>query len=537
MTWILKASLGACALLGLVGCAGAGRGDTDIRLPASALAAQVEDLQRSGDPGNRINLVLLGDGYRAEDQAKLAQDARTWLAAFLTTPPFANYAAYFNAKVVHLVSPEDGATNGCHGFGVARDTVLGAVFQNANPAGEAPDYRLLVVDNARAQALAMALAPECTLALVLVNDANYGGSGGAVPVFSANPASGLIALHELGHAFGGLADEYQCGDTSALPASLEGFPNVTARRDRDQIKWRSWIAPGVPLPTPAGLPDLGLFEGAYFHDTGVFRPRQACRMRSLGDGFCEVCSEAIVRRIYEQVRPVDAPLAAGAGAPLRLTVARPVPVPDTFQVTWTVDGAPAQGDGDSLTLPAPLPAGATVTAAVTDATPLVREGAERLTAVQTWTAGPPRAAAPARHQVLQVLRTPEGFRMAGRRVVDLPLPPAPDRAPWQVEVRGPGGEVLFRTGLEDPSFLRGEFRHAQAGRIQGRRLEDDRIVSFLVRTPVLEAGELVLFRPAPPGPPRGRAGCAAGSDSARGQGGSLPVRLPDRTPQPILIRP
>ncbi|BDU71946.1 M64 family metallopeptidase [Mesoterricola silvestris] len=506
MTWILKASL--VALLLLAGCAGPGREDPAANLPASALASQVEDLQRSGDPANRIHVVLLGDGYRAEDQAKLSRDARNWLATFVGTPPFANYASYFNVKVVHVVSPQDGASNGSHGLGVTRDTVLGATFRNASPEGVAPDYRLLVVDNARVLALAMALAPECTVALVLVNDSKYGGSGGAVPVFSANPASGLIALHELGHAFGGLADEYQCGDTSALPATLEAFPNVTARRDPDQIKWRSWIAPGVPLPTPAGVPGLGLFEGAYFHDTGVFRPRQACRMRSLGDGFCEVCSEAIVRRIYDRVRPLDPPITPLAANPLRLSVARPVPVPDTVRVAWAVDGAAVAGDGDTLVLPAPLQGNHTVTATVTDTTPLVREGLERLTAVQTWTFGSPQAARvePARHLVLRLVRTPRGFQVAERRVVDLPLPPDAGRGAWQAEVVGPGGDVQFRTGLEDPSPLRGEFQHpGESGRIQGRWMEDGRPVSFLVRIPWVEDGELALFRKVE-GAPRVRLG-------------------------------
>lgn len=484
MNWSPKAALAAVALLCLAACGGGSSAPGPVPLTEASLSAPVEALQVSGDPANRINLVLLGDGYREGDQAKLTQDARAWLAAFRQTAPFANYANYFNIKLVHLVSAEDGAANGMYGLGTTRATVLGATFQNANPAGQAPDYRLLVVDNARALAVALARAPECTRVLVLVNDTKYGGSGGTVPVFSANPASCAIALHEFGHAFGGLADEYACGDTSPLPASLEAFPNVTAQPG--SIKWSAWINPGTPLPTPAFCPDLGLFEGAYYHDAGVFRPRLSCRMRCLTDTFCEVCSEAIVRSIYTQVRPVDA-LAGDGGS---LTLVRPVPIPDTFHVEWTVDGT-AAGTGDRLTLPAGTHQ---VSARVVDATPLVRTGADRLAVVQTWASGGAARSAevmPARHRVMQVIQTATGFQVAGEKIVDLPLPTGPDAPAWTVTAVDAEGRTVFRTGIEDPTLLRGEFQHAGApDRIQGRRLDDSRPVSFLIRIPVVEVDHL-----------------------------------------------
>lgn len=529
MNWILKVSLAAIALLGLGGCAGAPPKGTSPS-PPQAMEAQVETLQRSGAPGNRINVVLLGDGYRTEDQAKLTRDAQRWLDAFRRTSPFSNYASYFNVKLIHLVSREDGADNGVHGLGVTRDTALGAAFQNANPAGQAPDYRLLVVDNARAQAVVMALAPECTTVLVLVNDPNYGGSGGVVPTFSAHPDSGLIALHELGHAFGGLADEYQCGDTRDLPATLEAFPNVTTLQGWNLIKWRNWIEPGLPLPTPADTAHpatLGLFEGAYFHDTGVFRPRQTCRMRSLTDAFCEVCSEAIVRRIYGQIRPVDAApastLSADGGAVLSFSVTRPLPAPDTTQVTWTVDGVATSGTGDSLTLPAgALALGVhAISAHVVDATPLVRTGADRLASVQTWTvttgitasvAAPPRPE-PAQHLLIRVLRTPEGFREVERRIIDQPLPSAPvqGHAAWRIEALDAAGQVQFQTGIEDPALLRGEFEDAALpGRIQGYRLGADRPLSFLIRMPALENPRLAIVEPSRTGVRQTVTPCAVG---------------------------
>jgi len=514
MNWILKASLAALMLLLAAACGGGARGGASSNPPAAIQVFPVETLQASGDPSNRINLVVLGDGYTQQDQEKLTHDAQAWLAAFRGTAPYGNYAAYFNIKLVHVVSKEDGAGNGVHGFGVMRDTALGATFQNASPAGQPPDFRLLVVDNALAQAVASAHAPECTKVLVIVNDTNYGGSGGAVPVFSVNPASCLIALHEFGHSFGGLADEYSCGDTSALQDAIEAYPNVTTRQALDQIKWNSWIQDGTPLPTPdtsTHLANPGLFEGAYYHDRGVYRPRHTCRMRSLHDAFCEVCGEAIVRGVYGRVSPIDSALPASpvqvdAKSPLTLSITHPVPNPNTLQVTWTVDGVATAGDEDSLTPPtgALKPGAHEISVRLMDATPLVRTGRERLEQVHTWTVTVAGDATPApvivkkreEHLLLRVIRDAAGFRVVDRQIVPLPLPlePSQGSAAWQLEALGQDGQVLHSQGIEDPNLLRGEFQNAaDPRRMDGYRLNGNRATSFLFRMPVMEAHRLEIF--------------------------------------------
>lgn len=513
MNRVLEATLAALLLLPVLGCAGH-PSEAAADLPAADRRFPVETLQMAGDPANRINLVLLGDGYTTQDQEKLTQDAQSWLTTFKSTSPYGNYAAYFNVKLIHVVSNEDGAENGMHGFGVKRDTALGASFQNASPVGRPPDYRLLVVNNATALALAAAHAPECTMVLVIVNDSKYGGSGGVVPVFSANPDSCLIALHEFGHAFGGLADEYACGDTSALQGAIEAYPNVTTLRAPDLIKWNGWIQSGTPLPTPDTwdqAANLGLFEGAYYHDQGVFRPRHACRMRALSDAFCEVCGEAIVQGVYGRVTPIDsafpAPLVQlDPKLALTLSIHHPVPSPNTFRVAWTVDGLAAAELGDSLTLPAGTlkPGVHDISVRLCDATPLVRKGLERLEQVHAWTVtvageAPPAAASdslPPEHLLLRVVRDGAGFRVADRRVVALSLPPAPSQGSpaWQVEVQGPEGQILFGQWIEDPTQLRGEFRNPEdPGRMDGYRLNGKGPTSFLLRVPVMEAHRLEIF--------------------------------------------
>jgi hypothetical protein len=501
-------------MLLLVEACGGARGGASASPSAVIQIFPVETLQVSGDPSHRINLVVLGDGYREADQDKLTHDAQAWLAAFKGTAPYGNYAAYFNIKLVHVVSKEDGAGNGAHGFGVMRDTALGATFQNASPAGQPPDFRLLVVDNALAQAVATAHAPECTKVLVIVNDANYGGSGGAVPVFSVNPASCLIALHEFGHSFGGLADEYSCGDTSALQESIEAYPNVTTRQTLDQIKWNSWIPDGTPLPTPdtwANAAAPGLFEGAYYHDCGVYRPRHACRMRALNDAFCEVCSEAIVRGVYGRVSLIDSatpasPVQLEEKSPLTLSITHPAPSPNTLQATWIVDGVAVAGAGDRFDLPAGglEPGAHTISVRLADATPFVRLGRAGLVQVHTWSVIVAGSAAVAplsvhtrgEHQLLRVVRDAAGFRVVDRQIVPLPLPLEPSQVgrTWQVEVLGQDGQVLFEQGIEDPSLLRGEFQNmADPGRMDGYRLDGNRPASFLIRMPVTEAHRLEFY--------------------------------------------
>lgn len=531
MNRISRASLAVCLLLSALACGGGRQAGAPSTPSPAPQVYPVETLQVSGDPANRINVVLLGDGYTQAQQDKLSRDAQCWLAAFKATVPYGTYATYFNVKLVHVISQEDGASNGMHGLGTPRSTALGATFQNASPAGRAPAYRLLVVDNALAQAVAAAHAPECTKVLVLVNDTNYGGSGGIIPVISIHPDSGLISLHELGHSLGGLADEYACGDTSALQDSMEDYPNVTACQSLDLIKWRSWIAPGMPLPTPdtfAHSAHVGLFEGALYHDAGVYRPRHSCRMRSLNDGFCEVCSEALVHGIYHRVHPIDAafppsPVQLAAGAALDLSITHPVPSPNTLQVAWTLDGLALEEGGDHLALPAGTLAPGThqISARLTDATPLVRHDMERLTEAHSWTVNvggsPSLAPQPSQqgaghqekvHQLLRVVRDPNGFRVLDRKIVDLPLPPESRResSAWQVDALGPDGRILFSMGIENPTLLRGEFQGPLAPEgIDGMRRVENRPTTFLLRIPLMDVDRLECFE-SPKGRPRIRLG-------------------------------
>ena len=124
-------------------------------------------------------------------------------------------------------------------------------------------------------------------------------------------------LHEMGHAFAGLADEYV--DLLALAAGSyrEGmFPNVTRLTDPVQIPWRHWFQDPNNIPTTPGTPGIGLFEGAYYAPTGNYRPADESFMRTYTGPMTPVHAEAWTRSIYRRIGPIDSSAPAEAALTL-----------------------------------------------------------------------------------------------------------------------------------------------------------------------------------------------------------------------------
>jgi hypothetical protein len=156
--------------------------------------------------------------------------------------------------------------------------------------------------------------PEWHQAIVIVNTSVYGGAGGQIGTTSVSGTWQRIAIHELGHAAFGLADEYEYWAGCGLDAGHDNYaggepgqPNVTINNDRTTIKWADLIQPVTPMPTtsnancavcdpqpnpqPAGT--VGAFEGGKYYHCGVYRPEYNCIMRQLAADFCAVCQRAI----------------------------------------------------------------------------------------------------------------------------------------------------------------------------------------------------------------------------------------------------
>jgi hypothetical protein len=358
--------------------------------PGVAYAFPVTVLQQTGPVNKRYNIAVLGDGYRADDQAKLTSDATTLVADIFDQPPYASYRGLFNIKVVQAVSVDRGAKGGAAGGDP--NTVFSASFSC-----ESGVSRLLCVDDKAVLAAAARDVPEFNLAVVISNDTKYGGSGGDVPCVSTNRQASEIIRHELGHNLADLADEYETpfpGFPACSRANDCREPNVTLRNTRADIKWLDWIPTTTQVPTAEGahIAGVGLFEGARYLATGVYRPvESACKMRSLGQSFCPVCSEGLVRSFWNlpNTRLIDDATPAGdvqasACADTMLSITTPSLTPSTLTFAWTIDGQPQMASAASFTVgPRMLAEGRhTVAVTVKDATPLVRNDPQGVLAEQ-----------------------------------------------------------------------------------------------------------------------------------------------------------
>lgn len=265
------------------------------KLPSPSLQrvplGETHKLRDFGDDSNRVVWVFLGDGYRVEELPKYLQDVENVLEFAMTQEPWREYQSYVNVYAIEVISNESGADH--PSLGIYRDTALGATYDLGGI------RRALYCTETQAVFRVADRIPGRDAIFIVVNDTEYGGTGGPYSTFSVHPLGADIAVHETGHSFVGLADEYD-GDQSGGNAAE---PNIESKTTLASIKWNMWILPDTPIPTPDeslynGL--IGLFEGAKYQMTGLFRPKRNCKMRELEVPFCEVCQETHLVGNYKQ---------------------------------------------------------------------------------------------------------------------------------------------------------------------------------------------------------------------------------------------
>lgn len=266
----------------------------------NGVVRSVSKIVDNGSERNRWDLVVLGDGYRAEELAKYERDVLATVDAIFETAPFDRLRAAINVHRVNVESTDSGAGDLC--AGISR-----ATFFTSNYCGRKIPH-LLVADTTVALETALDEVPTMNATLLLVNSDRYGGSGGAVPVCSVASAAFNVALHEMGHSHFGLADEYSdplAPGQDVFRGDEPPYPNVTARLAA--LKWRTQASPGIEIPTtnnsncssvddrPSHVPltSVGAFEGAFYHHCGVYRPQYDCKMRNVEADFCAVCTAVI----------------------------------------------------------------------------------------------------------------------------------------------------------------------------------------------------------------------------------------------------
>jgi hypothetical protein len=238
---------------------------------------------------------------------------------------------------------------------------------------------------------------------MVVNHPESGGSGEPpspgdplpLAITSINPSYGPeIVVHESGHMIGGLADEYSDSYPGFTPVEM---PNSTAQTNRASIKWNSWVLPDTPVPTPPDPTNalvVGLFQGAQYQSTGWYRPKLDCKMRTLGVEFCEVCSESLVKSIYQRLHPIDSFLPTAMNLSVistqsvTLSVTPLRPATHDLAVKWHTNGVAVSGATNTTYEFLPNSTGDgthLVRATVNDPTSLVRnDPADLLRATNAW---------------------------------------------------------------------------------------------------------------------------------------------------------
>ena len=259
---------------------------------------KVEKLMYSGDPADHVDVAFLAEGYTEDQMPKFIEDARSMMDYFMSVEPYNSYRDKFNFYAVMSPSDESGVT--VPGKEVYVNTNIHSSFYTFDM-----DRYLTSFDTKSIYDIAANVPFDAIF--VLVNSTRYGGGGfynhyceGTVD----NQYSRIVAVHEFGHSFAGLADEYYNAEVTYSDfynLKVEPWePNITTNVDFSS-KWKPMLADSVPVPTPRitkynGV--TGMFEGGGYSGKGIFSPQMDCRMKSNeAKGFCLVCQKAIADMI------------------------------------------------------------------------------------------------------------------------------------------------------------------------------------------------------------------------------------------------
>ncbi len=318
--------------------------DVLVHRESAMFAEHVVAIHESGDPAIKVDLLLMADGYTAAERDDFIAKAEELTDVLFATTPFKERKDDFNVWAVIPPAAQSGISR--PSTNTFRDSPIGATYD----AFRSERY-ILTFDNKSMRRIASS-APYDFIE-ILTNTDTYGG-GGIYGLFSTAAANSdwaaYLFVHEFGHHFAGLADEYYTSSVKYEPPDeiIEPYePNVTALLDPENLKWKKHVLPNTPLPTEwpkkeferhsiayqqvrmkmraANVPEaemnqlfvdnqvfvetlfensgqkgvVGAFEGGNYQAEGIYRSEQNCIMFTRTEAFCVVCAEAIEKVIDE----------------------------------------------------------------------------------------------------------------------------------------------------------------------------------------------------------------------------------------------
>ncbi len=250
------------------------------------------------DCNKAVDILIIGEGYLKSDKNKFKKDFYKFSKEFFSISPYKNNRDKINIRGLFIPSQEREPDD------PERDIYHRTMFDTTFYTFKLPRY-LNSFSIHKLYFFASAV-PYDTI-MIMVNTKKYGGAGiyNFYSIFpSDNKASKYVFLHEFGHNFGGLGDEYYSSKVTYsdfYPKGVEPWePNITALLSK-KVKWQKFITKNIPVPTPdikKYRDKVGAFEGAGYVARGLYRPTNNCIMYNKDAGkFCPVCEHAIKRRI------------------------------------------------------------------------------------------------------------------------------------------------------------------------------------------------------------------------------------------------
>jgi hypothetical protein len=253
----------------------------------------VSKILYNGEPSGKIDLVFMGEGYTIDEQEKFMNDVSRFTESLFKTPPYDTRRNVFNVWAVELVSDESGMD--IAGKGLFKRTALNSGFYTFGI------ERYLTTQDMKPVRDAVWNVP-CDAVFILVNTDIYGG-GGMYNLYAMgtadNARTAVVFVHEFGHSFAGLADEYYTSDVAYSDEfynlKLEPWePNITTLVNFNS-KWKNLLDANTTIPTvenEVNAEITGVFEGGGYLPKGIYRPKIHCMMRDYAP-FCPVCTRAI----------------------------------------------------------------------------------------------------------------------------------------------------------------------------------------------------------------------------------------------------